>query len=194
MNRQNAIKTLRDWDEKGLYVFTKHDLQKLFPEDNSKTLSEGLNRLVTAGILKRACRGIYVNESARHFDSYTVERIARALRRGEYSYISLESMLSEYGVISQVPIDRLTLMTTGRKGTYETPYGIIEFTHTKRSVKNILSNTQKVSERPLRMASKGAALRDLKRVGRNVDLVDTNTYGASNLNVVLNPLNQEALV
>ncbi len=41
----------------------------------------------------------------------------------------LESALSEYGVISQIPIDRLTIMTTGRKGHYKTPYGTIEFTH-----------------------------------------------------------------
>ena len=174
MNMQYAIKVLRAWDEKGMYVFTKHDLHKLFPEDSSKTLSEGLNRLVKAGILKRACRGIYVNENAMSFDSYTIERIAKALRRGEYNYVSLESMLSEYGEISQVPIDRLTLMTTGRKGTYKTPYGIIEFTHTKRSVKNILSNTHKVSQRPLRIALKDAALRDLKRVGRNVNLVNAS--------------------
>ncbi len=33
---------------------------------------------------------------------------------GEYNYVSLESMLSEYGLISQIPIDRLTVMTTGR--------------------------------------------------------------------------------
>lgn len=39
--------------------------------------------------------------------------------RGEYNYISLESALSEYGIISQIPIDRLTIMTTGRKGEYK---------------------------------------------------------------------------
>ncbi|WP_211665206.1 hypothetical protein [Leucothrix arctica] len=31
-------------------------------------------------------------------------------------------------------------MTTGRKGTYKTPYGTIEFTHTKRAISNILEN------------------------------------------------------
>ena len=120
-----------------------------------------------------AARGIYVNEDAASFDSYTIERITKALRRGEYSYVSLESMLSEYGIISQVPIDRLTIMTTGRKGIYNTPYGIIEFTHTKRSVKNILSNTHMISEKPLRIAYKETALRDLKRVGRNINLINT---------------------
>ena len=35
---------------------------------------------------------------------YTVEHVAIALRRGHYSYVSLESALSEYGAISQVPL------------------------------------------------------------------------------------------
>lgn len=171
MNQLDAIKRLREWDEKGFYVFTKHDLHRLFPEDSPKTFSEGLNRLVKAGILKRACRNIYVNEQAKSFDSYTIERIAKALRRGEYNYVSLESMLSEHGLISQVPIDRLTVMTTGRKAVYQTPYGIIEFTHTKRTVKDILKSTYKTKQRPLRIANKDAALRDLKRVGRNINLI-----------------------
>ena len=56
MNIQNAIKVLRNWDQQAKYVFTKHELYKLFPEDSPKTFSEGLSRLVKAGILKRACR------------------------------------------------------------------------------------------------------------------------------------------
>jgi len=51
--------------------------------------------------------------------------------------------LSEYGVISQIPLDRLTVMTTGRKGIYKTIYGTIEFTHTKRSVENILDQNDR---------------------------------------------------
>ncbi|MCJ8272078.1 MAG: hypothetical protein MJK04_22115, partial [Psychrosphaera sp.] len=104
-------------------------------------------------------------------DSHTIERVAVALRRGEYNYVSLESALSEYGVISQIPNDRITIMTTGRKGTYDTPWGTLEFTHTKRSVSDIVDNIHTV-ERPLRMASVQAAWRDLKRVGRNTHLVD----------------------
>ena len=63
-------------------------------------------------------------------------------------------------------------MTSGRKGIYHTPYGTIEFTHTKRSSVDIIANTLKLDNRPLRIAKKSAAWRDLKRVGRNVDLVD----------------------
>lgn len=172
MNKDQAINVLREQDKQGNYVFSNHDLHKLFPRDSFKTFNEGLRRLVKSGLLKHACRDVYVNENARQFDSYAIERIAKTLRRGEYSYVSLESMLSEYGVISQIPIDRITIMTTGRKGIYNTAYGVIEFTHTKRSVTDILENTIKIKNRPLRMASKQAALRDLKRVGRNMDLVN----------------------
>ena len=173
MHKMHAIQVLRHWDKKGRYVFTKQTLAKLFPEDNPKTFSEGLNRLVKEGILQRACRGVYINSDAVSFDQYTIERIAKALRYGEYNYVSLESMLSEYGIISQIPVDRLTVMTTGREGIYKTPYGTIEMTHTKRSVINILNDTILVEKRPLRIATKKTALRDLKRAGRNLDLIDS---------------------
>ena len=172
MNKVKAIQVLREWDKKGKFVFTKHQLHQLFFEDSPKTFTEGLHRLVKDGILERACRGVYVNPHALSTDGYVIEHIARALRRGEYNYVSLESILSEYGVISQIPIDRLTVMTTGRAGTYKTPFGVIEFTHTKRSIDNILNNILSVEHRPLRIATKKAAWRDLKRVGRNTNMVN----------------------
>ncbi|MCV5342161.1 hypothetical protein OFC87_35075, partial [Escherichia coli] len=76
-------------------------------------------------------------------------------------------------VISQVMTDRITIMTTGRKGEFRTPYGVIEFTHTKRDDIDIISNTI-TSDRPLRIASKETAIRDLKRVGRNTHLIVTD--------------------
>ena len=172
MKKLQAIQVIRDFDKKGKFVFSKHDLCKLFPNDDPKTLDEGLNRLVKDGLLIRACRGVYVNEYAQSKDSYIIEHIAKVLRKGEYNYVSLESMLSEYGIISQIPIDRLTVMTTGRKGLFKTPYGIIEFTHTKRSLKDILDSVLHIKGRPLRVATKQAAVRDLKRVGRNVELIE----------------------
>lgn len=168
MNQAEASDVLRRWDKRGQYVFTRRQLAKLFPEDSPKALTEALGRLVKAGILVRACRGVYVNPHAHSLDSRTIERIVQALRPGEYNYVSLESILSEYGEISQIPMDRLTVMTTGRKGVYKTPYGVIELTHTKRPVSDILSHVKQVEGRPLRIAGKAAAWRDLKRVGRNL--------------------------
>jgi predicted transcriptional regulator of viral defense system len=173
MNQSRAIEVLRLWDKRGRYVFARSQLAKLFPADNSKTFTEGIGRLVKSGILVRACRGVYVNPHAQSLDSRTIERIALALRPGEYNYVSLESMLSECGDISQIPVDRLTVMSTGRKGIYKTPYGVIEMTHTKRAFSDILAQIKKVDGRPLRIATKAMAWRDLKRVGRNVRMVTT---------------------
>ncbi|MGH8242170.1 MAG: type IV toxin-antitoxin system AbiEi family antitoxin [Steroidobacteraceae bacterium] len=172
MNRQQALQVLTDWDRKGRHVFTRRELAKLFPRDNTKAFAEGLSRLVRVGLLVRACRGVYVNPGAHSLDSRVIERIARALRPGAYNYVSLESLLSESGAISQIPLDRLTVMTTGRKGVYETPYGVIEFTHTKRPVADVLNGIRQVEGRPLRIATPSVAWRDLKRVGRNVQMVD----------------------
>ena len=175
MRQSEALQVLAREDRKGRYVSTERDLAKLFPEDSPRTLRASLRRLVTSGTLirvaKGVAKGIYVFALSRHLGGNTIEAIAKAMRRGEYSYISLESALSEYGAISQVPVDRITIMTTGRKGEYRTPFGVIEFTHTKRPLAEIIGSMQDVG-RPLRFATRAAAWRDLKRVGRNTQLVD----------------------
>ncbi len=172
MNITTASKVLHHWDKRGRRVFTRRDLARLFPDDSPKALTLGLARLTEKGLLERACRGVYVNPLAASANSRTLEQIAVAMRRGEYNYLSLESMLSEYGIISQIPLDRLTVMTTGRKGVYRTPWGVIEFTHTARPVEAILDGSTVTAERPLRLATPHTAWRDLKRVGRNLELVD----------------------
>ena len=171
MNRSFAVKTFSEWARRGRIVFTLSDLAKLFPGEQRNTLLASLRRLVDDGVLGRACRGVYVYLLSGNHPADLIEQIAVALRRGDYSYVSLESALSEYGAISQVPVDRLTAMTTGRSGVYRTPWGVIEFTHTKRSPVDILDSTRTVG-RPLRLATAPAAWRDLKRVGRNTHLVD----------------------
>ena len=172
MTLAQALAVFRHWDKRGHHVFTRRALAKLFPNDSAKTFTAGLNRLVRSGLLVRAARGVYVNPHAASLDSRVVERVAAALRPGEYNYVSLESMLSEYGHISQIPIDRLTVMTTGRKGTYRTPYGVIEFTHTRRPVRQIIEGIRSVDGRPLRIATAPVAWRDHKRLVRKTAMVD----------------------
>ena len=167
----SALNILHRFDVKGRYVYTSKDLAKLFSDDNHHAFRAGLNRLVKNGILQRVVRNVYVFSYSRNISGDTVELIAISLRRGHYNYVSLESALSLYGVISQVPIDRLTVVTTGREGEFNTPYGVIEFTHTKRSVSEIIGSVID-NEQPLRLATKKTALRDLKRVGRNLHLID----------------------
>ncbi|MEL4398788.1 type IV toxin-antitoxin system AbiEi family antitoxin [Shewanella algae] len=170
MDISTALQRLHSFDRKGIYVYTKGNLRRLFFDDTADAFKQSLPRLIKQGILERPCRGVYLFALSRR-DSYAVEHIACALRRGEYNYVSLESALSEYGAISQIPISYITVMTTGRKGVFKTPYGTIEFTHTQRDDMDILHNTIKIPQRPLRMATEAAALRDLKRVGRNLHML-----------------------
>ena len=171
MKHSIALKRLNHWDNNDRFVFNSADLAKIFHEDSPRALKAGLKRLVDGEVLLRPVRGVYLSAFSRNSDGNLTEQIARVLRRGEYNYVSLESALSEYGAISQIPVDRLTVMTTGRSGQYFTTFGVIEFTHTKRRPIEILQGIRDIG-RPLKIATPATAWRDLKRVGRNTHLVD----------------------
>lgn len=175
MLRSVALRTFAEWSRRGRDVFTVSDLRTLFPDDREDALSESLRRLVHDGFLIRAAKGIYVYAFGDQDRGRLLEKVASAFRRGEQVYISLESALSLYGVISQIPIDRLTLMTTGKRGLLRTPWGTIEMTHTARPVADIVNGTVE-TDGPLRLASPATALRDLRRVGRNLHLVDLEEF------------------
>jgi len=173
MRTLDAIAVLKKWDRRGHYVFTKRDLAKLLNEPPD-SLNKTLERLVKTGVLVRASRGVYVFGYSEHLGAYTLEEIAQTLRRNEYNYLSLESALSEWGAISQVPLDRITVMTTGRKGEFKTPYGVIEFVHTECSPETILANTVRRNPHPLAIATAEFALANQRRVGRNYFLIEEN--------------------
>jgi predicted transcriptional regulator of viral defense system len=172
MNKIEAIHKLAALDRLGVYVLSKSDLAKAFPDEKEKAFEKSLQRLVSDKILERVARGIYVNTMAKSKRGQVIEDIAAVLRRGYFSYVTRESMLSEYGVISQVPVSRITLMTTGANGVYETPYGTVEFTHTKRRPAELIQRTITIKGRPLRVATKRAAVADLMRAGRNIGMID----------------------
>ena len=186
MKRADAEKTLRKLDRRGRAVFTVDDLRSIFPERSDKTFSEGLRRLVSQGVLQRAARGVYVNPHGSHrLDR--LGQVALALRRGRASYLSLETVLGFYGVISRQTLTAITVMTTGRKGRFRTPWGTIQFTHTERSSEGILNGTVDVG-RPLRWAKPRTALEDLRRTRRNLELVDIDAVQKIEQEMGLPPL------
>ena len=174
MRQSDLIKELRKFEKTGRRVFSLKDLRKIFPDESDETFRVRLRTIAARadGPIKRASRGIYVYSDGVHGSSNILEEIARTARRGFHSYVSLESALSEHGLISQVMVGRLTVMTTGRSGVFKTEWGDIEFTHTERDPETFVDSLLSYEGRPLRMASKDLALRDLRRVGRNVQLVD----------------------
>ena len=172
MKKMELFRKLAELDRRGVHVLARRDIEKLFPDEGEKALEKSLQRMVADKLLQRVAKGIYVNPAATSKNRWIAEEIAKALRPGNMSYVNLESILSEYGVISQIPVNRMTVMTTGKSGMVETPYGTIEFTHTKRSIAEVVKRTLSAKGRPLRIATKQAAVRDLLRVGRNANMID----------------------
>lgn len=172
MKKIDLTDKLAAMDGQGVYVFTRADIAAFFPDESPRALDKCLRQMVADKLLIRATRGIYVNPHAGSKKGWVIEDIAKALRPGCLSYVSLESMLSEFGVISQIPISLITVMTTGARGIFKTPWGNIEFTHTERSAASIMERTLEDPRRPLRIARKEAAVADLMRVGRNINMID----------------------
>jgi hypothetical protein len=66
-------------------------------------------------------------------------------------------------------------MTTGRKGEFRTPYGVVEFTHTSRKATDIVANIIDRPKHRIPLATEAYALENLKAVRRNLTMLDNET-------------------
>lgn len=169
MTQSELLHALDELDKQGIWAFRINILKLYFPKD--KSLSVLLGRHVKANIIKKVSRGIYANPRAKSTPNFPLEALVSILKPGEQHYLSLESMLSEAGYISQMP-NRLTFMTTGRSQTFKTSYGILEFIHSERDPKKFLEQCYYDNEKKIWIASSQKALRDLNRTNRSKDLVN----------------------
>lgn len=96
----------------GLPIFTHHDIQRLCNISNENTAYKLLQRLEQGKVIRRVKSGAYQLIDAQTHD-FT---IANALRTP--SYVSLESALSRYGILSQFPFV-ITSVTSTRNITIE---------------------------------------------------------------------------
>jgi hypothetical protein len=154
-----------------IYLFTQQNLGVLFSEDG-ETLRSTLKRLAANKILTKVASNLYAGSRISESQQDVLSMVAARLRAGEANYLSMESVLCNHSIISQQMLDRITVMTSGRSGEFKTPYGVVEFTHTKRDPIEILKSTQTSPRYAIRIASPQVAYRDLKRVGRNLEMVD----------------------
>lgn len=128
---------------------------------------------VKRGLLRRVVKGLYESVVTPPEPETAVYKIIKKLRSGVLNYISLESQLSHTGDISQVLMGRVTVMTKGRSGCFETPYGVIEFTHTKRPVEQIAPQLYYDPEIKMYRAYKEQAIADLKHCQRNLHMLES---------------------
>lgn len=169
MKTQDLIKALDTLDKQGIWAF-KYSSLKLRFQQSDRALLKSLSAHQKNGYVLKVAKGLYVNPRARSLPADILPALVPWLRPFEMNYVSLESALSDYGRISQVP-GRLTVMSTGKSWLQRTPYGDIEFVHTRRNPANLQEQLLETPVAGLYRAPETVAVRDLKRVGRNTGLL-----------------------
>lgn len=165
-----VLKVLANSDH---YLFMLSDLSSVLPGYNREALQTVLTRTVQAGVLRRVCRGLYLYPDAYANDGLLLYHAAARLRADELNYISLESALSDAGVISQIPVSWITLMSSGRNRIVDCgSFGHIEFIHIRRSAAALTQALMWDTPCHLWRATVPLALQDMKYTHRNTDLID----------------------
>ena len=152
-------------------VFAASDLAAALP--GCSQMAVLLSRATKSGLLKRVCRGIYFYPVPNYSSGNLLFHAAARLRASEFNYISLETVLSDAGVISQLPLNWISLMTSGRSHVVDCgDYGHIEFVHTDQRPGDVGGELTYDAERHLWRASVRQALRDMKATRRSRELVN----------------------
>jgi hypothetical protein len=171
------MRYLKEWLEQNAdnqhYLFSFRNLRALYPDLSDISFKTLLSRAVHAGYLTRVCRGIYLYKKSFIPDGLLLFHIAAILRADEFNYVSLESVLSEAGVISQVPINRISIMSSGRSNVISCgQIGTIEFIHTTKKSNELIDDLSYDKNYGLWRASVPLALKDMKKTHRQCDLID----------------------
>ena len=155
------------------YLFTLSDLSSVLPNHSRAALLIILSRAVKKGLLERVCRGLYLCPDANPQDGLLLYHAAARLRASDFNYLSLESVLSDAGVISQIPMGWITLMSSGRNRIVDCGrFGRIEYIHTRRPAAKLAKQLSWDGRTHLWRASVALALEDLKHTHRSKDLID----------------------
>lgn len=154
-------------------LFSLRDLSAILPGHNSDAMKAVIGRAVKNGLLRRVCRGLFLYPKVDYPAGHVLYHAAARLRADEFNYISMESALSDAGVISQIPMNWITLMSSGRSSIIDCgSFGHIEFVHTKKSPDSVAAQVSYDPRCRLWRASVALALRDMALTRRSTDLVD----------------------
>lgn len=166
--------TLEALAVEGEGLFALSDLRGALPELRPATFRVLVSRAEKQGLLQRICRGLYWYPRAQGLEpGLLLYRAAARLRADEFIYISLESALSDAGVISQIPVHWVTLMASGRSHIMDCGcFGHIEFVHTQRRPEALADELTYDPRCQLWRASVRLAIKDMRLTRRNTDLID----------------------
>lgn len=155
------------------YLFSLTGLRAALPDHSDGAFKTLISRAEKNGLLKRICRSVYLFPRVTVPAGLLLFHVAALLRAGEFNYISLETVLSDAGVISQLPINWITVMSSGRSNVIPCgEWGTIEFVHTSK-LPNALNEQLEYDARcRLWRASVALAVKDMKSTRRDLDLID----------------------
>ncbi len=155
------------------YLFTLQGLRALCDTLSDTAFKTLLSRAVNSRILIRVCRGLYLYKKSYPMDGLLLFHAAALLRAEAFNYISLETALSDAGVISQIPLNTITIMSSGRSGIISCgELGIIEFVHTNQKPETLINQLTYDHRCGMWRANVALALRDMKATHRNCDLIN----------------------
>lgn len=170
---KQLARVLSDLADSEHYLFTLDDLQGVLPDQGRGAFKAMVSRAQREGLLRRVCRGLYLYPHVNVPRGYLLYHAAARLRASQFNYISLESALSDAGVISQIPMNWVTLMSSGRSNVVQCgDFGHIEFVHTKKLAATIADQLIYDTGCRLWRASVALALKDMRATRRNMDLID----------------------
>jgi len=154
-------------------VYSTASFRSLFPDLSPGAYRTLLHRAEKRGVLERVCQGVYQYAGAPDNSGLILFHAAALLRARHFNYIGLETVLSEAGLISQIPMAWITLVSTGRSATVNCGrFGTIEFVHTERAMSQIIGELSYDSARHLYRASPELALADMRRFNRStIDMI-----------------------
>lgn len=154
-------------------LFTPADLRSILPTHSDSAFNTLLSRAVQEGLLTRVCRGLYLFENAKPERGMLLAHAVGKLRPNGLNYLSLETVLSDAGVISQIPINRIMVMSSGRSCVIDCgEFGSIEFIRTRQQPQTLVGQLVYDESARLWRATVAQALRDMRATHRNTDLID----------------------
>ena len=160
------------------FIYSAEDLHIFFPEMSYEALMKMLSRAEKANIMKRVCKGIYLYPKVPYIASKVLYLVACRLRSGCFNYISLESVLCSYSIISQQMLSWLTVMTSGRSNIIRCgSFGTIEFVHTEKGGSSLNGHLYLDKWSGMLTADAWLAMKDEKNCRRkSMDLIDWDVY------------------
>lgn len=169
MKRMELLRICKELATRNVWCIPESAIWGLAGYPDKPTMRVAMSRHVKAGVIKRIATKLYQNPFCDP-PMWCAERLANFLRPNDNFYLSLESALHEWNWISQIP-QCLTFVTTGRTHTFDTLYGRLIFVHTEEDSSTWSERMQYETERQIWVASPEKAFEDMKRYGKNLDLI-----------------------